>query len=118
MTDTRNIPGASPDLLALIERLGWPLTKSAYVSAMFFPVAPDFPLDAETVARIPALLPGAIPDSTADLHFPVPSVADSTARAADSHHRPSLPEGLIASVMKAYELSREAAIEELERSAL
>lgn len=46
------------------------MTKAAYVKAMFSPYDPPFPLDAETVARVPKGLPGVIPRSPMDLLFP------------------------------------------------
>lgn len=97
--------GASPDLLGLIERLGWPLTKAAYVAAMYLPESPDFPLDAEILARIPRGLPGRLPRSIRDLALPIPSAP-----------RAWTPDPvLVEQVMLRHGFTREEAIEELLR---
>jgi hypothetical protein len=61
---------ASDGSLGKIRLLGWPLTKAAYVAAMFSPSDPTFPLDAEVIAQVPVDLPGAMPTSETDLLFP------------------------------------------------
>ncbi len=62
-------PAEFERLTGLIRQRGWPLTKASYVRALEFPFAPTFPLDAETVARVPPELPGRMPTSPTDLLF-------------------------------------------------
>jgi hypothetical protein len=70
VTDSLKVPGASSDLLGLIQHRGWPLTKASYVAATYYPEGPDFPLDGQVLARIPAGLPGDVPSSPMDLCSP------------------------------------------------
>lgn len=97
--------GASPDLLDLIEQLGWPLTKAGYIAAMYMPEAPDFPLDAEILARIPRGLSGRLPRCAMDLVIPI-------ARAPRDYTPDPV---LIELVMESYGFTREEAIEEILR---
>jgi hypothetical protein len=97
--------GASPDLLDLIEQLGWPLTKAGYVAAMYDTENPVFPLDAEILARVPRGLPGRMPRFATDLLFPI-------LRAP----RDWTPDRvLVEQVMLRHGLTREEAIQELLR---
>ena len=97
--------GVSPDVLGLIERLGWPVTKASYVSAIFFPQDPEFPLDAEILARVPRELPGRMPRSLRDVDLGVPEPSGER----------QLPEPLIELVMRRYGFTRKHAIEEILR---
>ena len=56
-------------LTGMIRQRGWPLTKASYVRALEFPSVPTFPLDAETLAKVPPELPGRMPTSQTDLSF-------------------------------------------------
>lgn len=118
MDRSLTVPGASPDLLGLIHRRGWPLTKAAYVAAMYDPESPPFPLDAETLARVPVSLPGAVPSSPMDLLFPESSSSSEDAPSTPPNGRPALPEPLVASVMERHGFSRAEALDELEKTAV
>ena len=48
--------------LGLIRRLGWTLTKSSYLRAMYSPEEPTFPLSPELVGMIPKNIPGKLPE--------------------------------------------------------
>ena len=62
-----------------IQRRGLPMTKSSYVRAMFAPDDPEFPLDAEIEAAVPAEMPGRMPQELTDL-YPAPSSSRPTSR--------------------------------------
>ena len=51
----------------LMSRLKFPQTKAGYVTAMFHPDEPTFPLDAEVISVIPPYLPGPLPTKSEDL---------------------------------------------------
>ena len=55
-------------LLGTIRELSLPETKSGALIAMFTPYDPVFPLDAETIAKIPDGLPGPLPTSIETLY--------------------------------------------------
>jgi hypothetical protein len=116
MQDFSRLSLGSRLLLGQIIRRGWPLTKAAYVKAMNFPYDPTFPLDAETEARVPLELDGAMPTSLTDLSEVRPlSPSPGSSRRPSSSPPTSppdgrvLPEPLIEQVMLAYGFTRQEA---------
>jgi hypothetical protein len=104
-------PAEFERLTGVITRHGWPLTKAAYVRAMEHPFVPTFPLDAETVARVPQELPGPMPSSPMDLLFSskAPQVPPQTPSADGRRLDPSL----VRSTAKRHGLSYEDAEQRL-----
>ncbi len=109
----------SDDLRGWIQDRGWPLTKASYIAAMYYPEAPDFPLDGEIVSRVPRGLPGKLPTSPMDLLFrDRTSSPQGEPSKTSPFGRPQPPESLVDSVMRRHGFSREQALEELEKTLL
>jgi hypothetical protein len=96
-------------LLSLIERLDWPVTKASYVAAIFYPQDPDFPLDAEILARVPRELPGRMPRSLRDVRR-----LDVTEPRDEGQRPVGWPSGrAVAVTQHTYECSEDEAVAEL-----
>lgn len=93
-----------------IRRRGWPLTKAAYVRAMDYPLVPTFPLDAETLARVPEELPGRMPTSPMDLLFPSKALEQAPKSSADGRR---LDPSLVRATAKRHGLSYQDAEQRL-----
>lgn len=111
MDHTPSNPAEFQRMTGLIRLHGWPLTKAAYVKALEYPFAPTFPLDAETLARVPPELPGRMPTSLKDLSFPPKVLAPRVATPSADSRR--LDPSLVRATAKRHGLSYDEAEQQL-----